>query len=381
MKTKILYWKSMFLFLVISSNLIFAQFPEFKFYEIGSVGESHLGQSSLADLDKDNDLDFIVGASGSGVWWFEYESADKWTMHKIGDNNLSDKGGVAVDIDNDGDIDQVSGGTWYQNPGNKKSDWVRFENGGIYAYDNIAGDLNKDGKMEIISVSPQEGTFIFFIGDKPEKKWKKVKIGDGVPGGIAPQGLGDMDGDKDIDIVRSNIWFDNLNGDASKWSEHKTIRFVQSQGEFGNSSRVIVLDMDGDGDMDVVQCESNSASGKIAWHENQDSKGITWFTHPIDANTEQDLNSLCVADFDNDGDMDVFSGGGPMSADLYKRCFIWENTDKIGNKWLRHEVLFKKECYNAMAGDVDGDGDIDICSKTWKDDKVYFLRNMLKEKQ
>lgn len=379
-RIKLYCLRSIILLIGVASNT-YAQFPEFKLYEIGSVGESHLGQSSLADIDKDGDMDFVVGASGSSIWWFEYESADKWIMHAIGDNNLSDKGGILIDLDNDGDLDFVSGGTWYQNPGNKKDQWTRFENGTIYAYDNIAGDVNKDGKNEIISLSQQEGTYVLYPGDKPEKKWKKVKIGDGVAGGIAPQGLGDLDGDKDIDIVRSNVWYDNLNGDGSEWLEHKTIRFVQSLGEFANSSRVFVIDMDGDGDMDVIECESNNKSGKIAWLENQDSKGITWYTHPIDQDTQQDLHSLCIADFDNDGDMDIFSGGGPMTADLYKRGFIWENVDKTGNKWLRHEILFKRECFDAMAGDVDGDGDIDICSKTWKEDKVYYLRNMLKENQ
>jgi hypothetical protein len=359
----------------------FGQFPDFKYYDIGSTGEMHLGQSSLADLDKDGDLDLIVGASGSSIWWFEFESAEKWTIHKIGDNTLSDKGGVTLDVDRDGNIDQISGGTWYRNPNNKNSVWTRFENGAIVAYDNIAGDINSDGIPELISLSPQEGTFIYFIGDKPEKKWKKIKVGIGVSGGIGPKGLGDMDGDGDIDIVRSNVWFDNLSGDGSKWSEHKTIRFVQSQGEFANSSRVFVIDMDNDKDMDVVQCESNNPKGRIAWLENKDGKGITWFTHPIDLDTQQDLHSLCVADFDNDGDMDVFSGGGPMSADLYKRCFIWENIEKTGEKWLRHEILFKKECINAVAADVDNDGDIDICSKTWKDDKVYYLRNLLIENE
>jgi hypothetical protein len=366
---------------ILTSLNCYSQFPEFKYYDIGSVGEIHSGQSSLADIDKDGDLDFIVGVSGSSICWFEYESADKWIYHKIGDNTLSDKGGVAFDVDRDGNIDQVSGGTWYRNPNNKNSEWTRFENGAISAYDNLAGDINSDGIPELISLSPQEGTFVYFIGDKPEKKWKKVKIGDGVSGGISPQGIGDMDSDGDMDIVRSNVWFDNQNGDGSKWSEHKTIRFIQSQGEFSNSSRVFVIDMDNDKDMDVVQSESNNPKGRIVWHENKDGKGITWFLHPIDMDTQQDLHSLCVADFDNDGDLDVFSGGGPMSADLYKRCFIWENADKTGVKWTKHEILFKTECIDAVAADVDNDGDIDICSKTWKDDKSYYLRNMLIENE
>ena len=182
-----------------------------------------------------------------------------------------------------------------------------------------------------------------------------------------------------MDIVRSNVWFDNLNGDGSKWGVHRTISYVETLGKFAYSSRILTMDWDKDGDVDLVQADANNPNGKIAWHANKDGKGINWFTHSIESTTDQDLHSLCVADFDNDGDPDVFSGGGPMTADLHKRCFIWENTDGLGTTWEKHEILTNIECFDAVAGDVDGDGDIDICSKPWKGDKPYFLENMLIE--
>jgi hypothetical protein len=371
----------MFIFFLKVAQPVGAQFPEFKYFEIGHTGEMLLGQSSLDDLDKDGDLDLIIGASGSTIWWFEYESAEKWIKHDLGENTLSDRGGTTIDVNQDGLPDQVSGGTWYMNPGRKDVPWTRYVNGAIYSYDNISGDLNNDGVEELISVSQQDGLFVYFIGSSPEKKWKKVSIDDGVPGGIFPNGLGDLDNDGDPDIVRSDVWYDNVNGDGTKWTIHRTIGYVQSQGEFARSARVFVVDMDNDKDMDVVQCEANNPEGRLVWHENKDSKGINWYMHPVATETKQDMHSLCVADFDNDGDLDIFSGGGPMTSELYKRSYIWENTDGLGVSWKAHEILFKTENTDAVAADVDGDGDIDICSKTWKDDLVYFLKNMLVENQ
>lgn len=378
---KSVYIKTIFyalLSIAVTCN-IKSQFPEFGYFEIGHTDQMLMGQSSLLDIDGDSDLDLIVGASGSTIWWFEYKSEDKWEMHELGEDALTDKGGTAFDVDGDGLTDQVSGGTWYRNPGNKNEVWERFENGAIYAYDNVHGDFNKDGNYELVSMSPQDGLYVYFIGANPEKKWKKIKLGEGVSGGIAPNGIGDIDGDGDMDIVRSDVWYENVNGDGSKWTIHRTIGYIDSKGEFARSSRVQVIDMDGDGDADLVQSESNNEDGRVIWHENVDGKGINWYTHPVASKLEQDMHSLCVADFDNDGDMDIFSGGGPLTGHLYKQSYIFENTNGEGEEWKNHLVLNKMESTDAVAADIDGDGDIDICSKTWKDDTVYFLKNMLVE--
>ena len=364
---------------IIITNPGFGQIPEFKYYEIGSVDEGLLGQSSLVDIDKDGDLDWIVGSGGSSVYWFEYQAADKWVKHLIGENTLTDKGGVVFDVDGDGLLDLVSGGTWYQNTGKPKEGFTRHENGAIYAYDNIAGDINGDGKTDLVALSEHEGLFWYDIPEKLSKKWKKVKIGEGISGGIYPNSIADIDNDGDNDIVRSNVWYENVNGDGSKWSVHRTLSFVESKGKYANSSRILTLDFDNDGDIDIIQAESNNPNGKIAWHANKDGMGRNWFTHKIGYETNQDLHSLCVADFDNDGDLDMFSGGGPKTGDIHKRCFIWENTDGAGLEWERHEVLTDKECFDAVAADVDGDGDIDICSKPWKTNISYYLKNMLIE--
>jgi hypothetical protein len=360
------------------NSALFGQFPQFSYVEIGTTDDDMLCQSSLADLDNDKDLDLIVGSNAGTIWWFENIDGKAWTRHLLGTNAMAFKGGVAVDIDGDGLIDQVSGGTWYKNPGNKEQEWQRFENGAIIPYDMQAADMNKDGKPEVIAMNEIDGIYIYFPGNNPEKKWKKVKIGEGVPGGISPQGIGDIDGDGDLDIVRSTVWFENIDGTATKWEEHKTFRFIHSTGSFALSARVFVVDMDKDGDFDVFQSDANYDNGSVAWQENKGEQGINWYLHPIASETQQDLHSLCVADFDGDSDLDVFSGGGPMTGDLYKRCYIWENKDGLGITWEKHEVLFKEECIDAVCGDIDGDGDIDIIGKPWKGKKVYLLVNKLK---
>ncbi len=214
---------------LMTTCILFAQFPEFTYEEIGETEENLLCQQSLADLDNDGDLDIVIGSNVGTIWWFENSDGKKFIRHTLGENALTNKAGVVTDIDGDGWLDQVSGGTWYKNPGKDGGEWTRFENGAIISYDMQAADIDKDGKPEIIATSDIDGSYIYFPGDKPEKKWKKIKLGEGVAGGISPMGIGDIEGDGDLDIVRSNIWFDNLDGTGKKWSEHKTIRFVNAQ--------------------------------------------------------------------------------------------------------------------------------------------------------
>jgi len=85
-----------------------------------------------------------------------------------------------------------------------------------------------------------------------------------------------------------------------------------------------------------------------------------------------------VADFDNDGDLDAFSGGGPLAQNT-RKCFIWENVDSKGGVWKEHVILTDYRCHEAKAADVDADGDIDICFKPWRGSKHIYLRNMLRE--
>ncbi len=63
------------------------------------------------DLDRDGDLDFVLGGRGvkpDRLYWFEFRGATNWVQHVIGTNYQSDVGGAALDVDGDGDIDIFS---------------------------------------------------------------------------------------------------------------------------------------------------------------------------------------------------------------------------------------------------------------------------------
>jgi hypothetical protein len=360
-----------------------ADFSKFERHDMDKIGD-RMGQTSLVDVDKDGRLDWIAGCSHGDLWWFQYQAPDRWVRHKIGGGVGTEVGGIALDVDGDGWVDQVSGSTWFRNPGNPAGkEWTKHSNGAISnSHDNVAADMDGDGKLDVVMMQDSKGLFWYKIPSDPTQPWEEHLVGPALHGGISPRGVGDMDGDGDLDVVRSTGWYENLDGKGRQWKWHGNIAGGHG-GKFPDTTKCWVLDLNGDGRNDVVLCDAEVTppAGRVHWFENKDGKGGDWVRHEIAAG-KGDLHTLFVGDFNNDGRPDVFSGEGPMGgtgADGKRRWFIWENLDGRGTAWKEHIILEGPECHEGVAADVDGDGDLDICSKPWNGNLHVYLRNMLKE--
>ena len=370
-----------------SGNDTAIPFPEFSMYLIDSIG-AQMGQTALADIDNDGDLDWIVGQAdrtGSDIWWWEYRAPYNWIRHLMGHGN-TDVGGSTFDINGDGWIDMFSGSKILLNPGNpREAQFEEYTVGTTYSHDSEFADINGDGKMDAIANWDNAGLFWYEIPDDPTRKWTSHTIVTSdthkIHGGVSPNAVGDLDGDGDADVITGQAWYENKDGLGLTWSQHMNISFGEHH-KYGLAVKTWVVDMDMDGDKDFVQAEADNPDSRVAWFENDGSGN--WIRHMIkDKGEKQDFHSLVVADFDLDGDMDVFSGGGPLSG-APNKCYIWENTAGAGKNptsrdWIEH-IVAEKPCHEAVGGDVDGDGDIDICSKPWRTgNEHYFLKNMRME--
>lgn len=201
-----------------------ADFPAFEYHEIDRIG-NQMGQTSLVDVDRDGDLDWIAGCNRGDVWWFEYKAPDQWVRHKIGGGAGTEVGGTAFDVDGDGWVDQVSGSTWYRNPGKPAGQqFLEYSNGAVSgSHDNVAADIDGDGKLDLVAMQDSKGVFWYAILNDPTQHWKSHYVGPAVHGGIGPRGVGDLDGDGDHDIVRSTGWYENADGKGTDWKWHENI--------------------------------------------------------------------------------------------------------------------------------------------------------------
>jgi len=372
----------MHVFALIAACALGADFPEFAYHEIGRVG-NRLGQTSLVDVDRDGDLDWITGGSGGDVWWFEYRGPDDWVRHDLGAGAGTDVGGTAFDVDGDGWVDQVSGSTWFRNPGAPRTKpFTKHDNGSIArSHDNVAADVDGDGRLDLVTMSDRSAVFWYKIPHDATGAWEEHRIGPSVHGGLAPRGVGDLDGDGDPDVVRSTGWFENADGRGGRWTWHAHLDGGHD-GKYPDTTRSWIVDLDRDGDRDVVLCDCDRGGNhthRVHWFENADGRARRWTRHAI-ASGKGDLHTLGVADFDGDGDPDVFSGEGPLGAsgpDEKRRWFVWQNTDGRGGAWREHLILEGPRCHEGVAADVDGDGDVDLCSKPWNGGLHVYLENRL----
>jgi hypothetical protein len=345
----------------------------------------YISMTSLADLDHDGDLDFATGQRhdvGGGMVYWEYCGPDHWVRHAVGTGHTSAAGGNAADVDGDGWVDLLAGNSWYKNPGPPNGPWTRFAIGAPGAEELIVGEVTGDSRPDVLyvwnSINPQFWT----PTAAPTAMWTRKELTTDTSKRQQQGGaIADIDGDgRDDIVVGYQWWYRNASADGQTWEAKPLLA-----SGFDNAPLTHVGDIDGDGDTDVVMCThfgSSAGTARVAWAENVDGEGTSWTLHPI-ASGKSFTHAIVAADFDNDGDLDVFVGQN------IGEQWIFENTDGRGT-FAEHRIAADSRGHEARVGDVDCDGDLDITGKPWGQqneggeqsnpprDHVY-LQNMLVE--
>jgi hypothetical protein len=335
------------------------------------------GLTALVDLDRDGDLDFVLGGrpfTPSQLYWFEYQAQDRWVQHSVGTNYLSDVGLAALDVDRDGWPDLVCSGVWYRNAGKPREqafERIEFDAKAAGAHDILVADVDGDGRPDVVMMGDERTKLNalcwYSIPPEPRQHWVRHFIGLPVHGALMPNGVADLDGDGDLDVLRADTWFENKDGQGREWIPHKNIPMGR-KGPFGVCVRSAVADVDGDGKPEIIMGDADIEDSRVAILRNADGKGGRWTKMELPQSfTYGSLHSLAVADFNIDGKPDIVVNEQeellPQGREN-PRWVIWENLGE--NRFAERIILDAKlGGHELQVGDVDRDGDIDICSKPW----------------
>ena len=264
----------------------------------------------------------------------------------------------------------------------------------------IVGDLNADGKLDIV-IGGSKGPLVWYRN--PD--WKKSVIAEGGYNTVAGAAV-DIDGDGDLDIALGGVvWFENpgAKGDlAALWRSHKVEKrrghdllasdlggdrkvdlVMRDQSRFGSKTGhsvflykqitpdqwtmrelrcaegegIRVADLNGDGRSDIVLGGS--------WFENRgDILDGPWTEHVFTTEWNYPHTKVAVGDLNGDSRPDVILAPSELKGGTHRIAWYEAPTNAKARSWKQHIIEEPVETViHALAvADFDGDGKLDVAA-------------------
>jgi FG-GAP-like repeat len=304
-----------------------------------------------------------------------------WACHIIDDSTRGADGVKLADVNHDGLMDITTG--WeeggvtrvYLNPGFKraKERWPAVTTGRTpSAEDAVFVDLDRDGAVDVVSCCEGncQSVFVHWAPKNKneylhESKWRSevIPISKGMTRWMFCIPM-QVDGRFGMDLIAGSKspnarigWFEVPENArdlrAYKWHTISPAGWIMS---------LRTVDMDGDGDLDILTSDRKGPMRACRWLENPGVSAAQkkpWPNHFIGCR-DKEVMFLTLADIDQDGLQDVLAA---VNAGKGSQIVILRRLDKTGQRWDQYVIPYPKQAGTAKAvvvGDIDADGDNDI---------------------
>lgn len=298
-----------------------------------TIGAPFNNVAYVYDFDNDGDMD-LLGTQG------DYEGSDMAWAENDGTGNFT----VRLNI--------PSGDEDYSEPFLAGIAPGPFTNNGLHQM-----AINWNGAENTGNIKVQ---LLTVPADPVNTQWSFVNIGPDSAGEDIRSG--DIDGDGDLDLFQGVNWLRN-EGNGT-WTEFDTgISYITTP------DRSQLADFDGDGRLDAVVGQLSLGSSSPARLE------FSWFKAPSDPTQPWERNvlatdingslSVFAVDMDMDGDQDIIVGEWKGS----NRLIAFENDLCASGTWIKQELDAGGNGIDhhdsAQVTDIDNDGDLDVVSVGW----------------
>lgn len=366
--------KKIILFIgLVASTRGFSQTINFQFDSTQTFQNADLGAMAFADVDNDGDMDLLIIGKGGPIKTTLYLNNGSGSFTALANPslvNVFDGDVKFFDADNDGDLDVfITGST--SSAANTAN--LYLNNGsGIYTLSTGSNfELLRSGKNDIGDVDGDGDIDIITTGQNPSgNPITKLYLNNG-SGIYNPQTSStftnlqygaarfiDIDNDGDLDLL---LCGENSTGQpitelySNNGSGIFTLNTSSIIDGFTNSD-IATGDIDNDGDIDFIICGQSGANIATKIYLNNGSGVFSELTGTPIAPVM--VGTVKLADFDNDGDLDVYvmgSGSGGGSAVIAK---IYANMGT--NTFIEAASIIGAYLSSAAIADVNGDNKLDI---------------------
>ncbi len=325
-----------------------------------------------ADLNGDGDMDVISASTTKNtIVWYPSDGNGGFAAEQLIASDTSRfKTVKAADLDGDGDLDLLS--TFIEN---EKIIWYpntdalgNFAAGILIAPDSTAGtntiqvlDMDGDNHLDVFSTSIFNSQVVWYPNPNGTGSFAPANV-------IARDTFSsfyavDIDGDGDKDVLHHSA----SGNDLMLYARQEDGLFAAEQSVFTEAARVFTsvydaIDLDGDGDRDVLAAVNNDSV--VVWYAN-DGSGAFEAKHVITQTAA--VTDLIAIDLDNDGDIDMLPNSSNNDA------LTWYENDGQGG--FAPQVISNLKAGRTHVADVNGDGALDILVAGFNDTSISLYVN------
>ncbi len=338
----------------LANNLLFQNNGSGEFEKVESgilVNDmTYSTSSNWADYDNDGDLDVFL-TTGQTQPNFLYENDGQGNFTKISNGSIGNDVGRSGcsswgDFDNDGDLDLFVSNTFgsrnylYQNSGSPnyelesiKASMLALDGGDSEASNWFDYDDDGDLDLYVLNKGGDEDNFLYKNLLIENGSFDLERIADHIlansTGASTGQSLADFDNDGDLDIFIANsfaqnnvLFINNRNGNFSRLEND----IIVSEG--ANSYGSGWADFDNDGDFDLFVANIDNFKNHL--YLNNGNGTFTKVTEGHIADVEASNITASWGDYDNDGDLDLYSSDNLM---VFQHLF-YRNDENNSNNWV-----------------------------------------------